>query len=103
MSGLIIDSIGNDRDIGKLNKLCFEFVGLALIGATFTLLRGSCFNLLGERVLYSVRTDIFDSFMQKDIEFFDVNKSGELLSRISSDCATLQTATSESISSNQII
>lgn len=62
---------------------------MAVIGAIFTFLRGSCFNLLGEKVLLNVRTDIYDSFIVKDTEFYDVNKSGELMSRISSDCATL--------------
>jgi ABC-type multidrug transport system fused ATPase/permease subunit len=44
---------------------------------------------LGEKVLLNVRTDIYDSFINKDTEFYDINKSGELMSRISSDCATL--------------
>jgi len=46
-----------------------------------------------------IRSEILSKFIIKDIEFFDLNKSGELMSRITSDTAVIQTACSDNISS----
>lgn len=53
------------------------------------MVRGYCFNFLGEKVMYDLRRDVFNSFILKDTAFFDTNKSGELMSRITSDIAVL--------------
>jgi ABC-type multidrug transport system fused ATPase/permease subunit len=67
-----------------------------LISSIFGFARGLCFNLLGERVnkilknfkvVVDLRNDVFSALIKKDTGFYDVNKSGELISRISSDIA----------------
>lgn len=68
------------------------------VSAVFSFVRGISFNLLGERVILDLRTDLFKNFLSKDIAFYDKNKSGELMSRISSDTATVQSAASDSLS-----
>lgn len=40
---------------------------------------------LGEGVAASLRKDLFASIMRQDIQFFDNHKSGEIISRLSSD------------------
>lgn len=49
--------------------------------------------------MYEVRNDLYGKILTKDTEFFDVNKSGELMSRITSDTTLLQSAASDNISS----
>jgi ABC-type multidrug transport system fused ATPase/permease subunit len=39
----------------------------------------------GERVASQMRRDLFASIMRQDIEFFDSHKSGEIVSRLTSD------------------
>lgn len=60
-----------------------------LVGGIFTFVRGYSFNILGEKVMYVVRNELFGKIVKKDVEFFDVNKSGELMSRITSDTSLL--------------
>ena len=36
---------------------------------------------VGERVAVRMRMELFQSLMQQDISFFDVNKTGELVNR----------------------
>ena len=43
------------------------------------------FGLIGERIGNNLRTSLFTSMINKDVEFFDENRTGELISRISSD------------------
>ena len=64
------------------------------------MIRGFSLNLLGEKIMLTIRTELYDKFLYKDTEFFDVNKSGELMSRITSDTALLQSAASDNLSSN---
>lgn len=49
--------------------------------------------------MYNVRNDLYCKILNKDTEFFDQNKSGELMSRITSDTTLLQSAASDNISS----
>ena len=44
---------------------------------------------MSERIARSLRQDTFDSVVNKDIEFFDSNKVGELLSRLNSDTSVI--------------
>ncbi len=39
--------------------------------------------------MLALRTELFARFVYKDTAFYDENKSGELLSRISSDTAVI--------------
>ncbi len=49
--------------------------------------------------MLDLRTELFDNFINKDTEFYDRNKTGELISRISSDTSKVEGACSDNISS----
>ena len=53
--------------------------------------RGRLLSVAGERVAARLRTETFASLMERhDIGFFDRSRSGELQSRLTSDCTSLQ-------------
>lgn len=41
-------------------------------------LRGMLFNLMSEKIAKNLRQDVYESAVNKDIEFFDANKVGDL-------------------------
>ena len=41
-------------------------------------IRAGTFNILSERIARNVRKDFYDSIVDKDIAFYDVNRTGEL-------------------------
>ena len=41
-------------------------------------IRAGTFNVLSERIARNLRKDFFGSIVEKDIAFFDVNRTGEL-------------------------
>lgn len=45
--------------------------------------------------MYDIRKDLFSSIMSKDVEFFDKNRTGDLMSRLSSDIQTIQSGLSD--------
>lgn len=49
-------------------------------------------------ISHDIRYDLFYTLLRKDIGFFDENKTGELLSRMSSDTQVVQNALSINIS-----
>jgi ATP-binding cassette subfamily B protein len=49
-------------------------------------------------VMFDLRTDLFSKLVAKDINYYDVNKSGELISRLTSDIGVVQSAASDNIS-----
>jgi len=68
------------------------FLALAMFGRFFLI------TYFGERVINDIRRDLFNHLISLTPEFFEKNKVGELLSRITNDLAVLQTVLSSSIS-----
>jgi ABC-type multidrug transport system, ATPase and permease components len=57
----------------------------SILGGVFSGVRGSIFTLVGGRVNVRLRTLLMDSLLAQDIGFFDVTKTGDITSRLSSD------------------
>lgn len=74
--------------------LALVFVVQGVAGA----LRYMLFTEAGERIVASLRASIFASLLEQDIAFFDVRRTGELLSRISNDATILQNTVSVNVS-----
>eukprot|EP01017_Pseudomicrothorax_dubius_P008205 TRINITY_DN12672_c0_g2_i7.p1 TRINITY_DN12672_c0_g2~~TRINITY_DN12672_c0_g2_i7.p1 ORF type:complete len:572 (-),score=107.99 TRINITY_DN12672_c0_g2_i7:59-1774(-) len=96
--GQILNEITIGRSEERLNKLAFEFVAIIVVNAVTALIRAYSYNIVGEFVMIDLRKELFRSIMQKDIEFFDQRKTGELMSRLSADTATIQNSATTSIS-----
>ncbi|CAD8210699.1 unnamed protein product [Paramecium octaurelia] len=98
LAGKMIDSITKSNSKENLNFLTLQFIVLTVVTAFFTFLRTYAFSILGEKITFHLRNELFQSLMLKDIEFFDSNRSGELISRLSSDISVINKGTNDSIS-----
>jgi ABC transporter fused permease/ATP-binding protein len=56
------------------------------------------FSIAGERIVVRMRQMFYRSLMYQDVGFFDQNKTGDLLSRLSADVSAIQSAASVQIS-----
>lgn len=61
-------------------------------------LRYYFFTLSGERMVLNLRRQLYKKILAQDILFFDANRTGDLMSRLSSDCTTLQNTVSVNVS-----
>lgn len=61
-------------------------------------LRYYFFTLSGERMVLNLRRQLYKKILAQDIMFFDANRTGDLMSRLSSDCTTLQNTVSVNVS-----
>lgn len=80
-----------DRSVGALVGL-FAVMGLA------TALRAYLFTVAGERVVISLRGAVFKALLSQEQALFDVTTSGAWVSRLSDDCAKVQSALTVNLS-----
>ena len=65
--------------------LCITFT----IASFMTFVRAYYFTLAGERVVARLRARLFSQILEQEIGFFDENRTGDVLSRLSDDCSGL--------------
>ena len=70
----------------------FLFQGIA------SAVRYYLFTLSGERIVLKLRQKLFSKMLDQEVSFFDFNRTGELMSRLASDCTTLQNTVSVNVS-----
>ena len=99
ISGQFLDVVNNqNHDSDALNLKGFIFVILTLLLVFSNFIKSFCFSLMAERVSIKMKKSLFQSLISNDISFYDNKKTGELLSRLGSDIATVKWAASGNFS-----
>jgi len=83
---------------GDVNAVFLALFGVALVLAASTAIRFYCVSWLGDRMVADLRKAVFGSVLRQDPVFFETLRSGEVLSRLSSDTTLIQTLVGSSIS-----
>jgi len=86
------------RTAGDVDTVFLALFGVALVLAVSTAVRFYCVSWLGDRMVADLRKAVFDSVLRQDPVFFETLRSGEVLSRLSSDTTLIQTLVGSSIS-----
>lgn len=73
-----------------LDQALLLFLGVVLVLSGSVLLRAYLLNWLGERVVADVRQAVFERVLGLDVGFFEATRTGEVISRLTSDTALLQ-------------
>ncbi len=73
------------------------FAAFAIQGVASSL-RYYLFTLGGERMVIRLRKQLYEKILSQEVFFFDFNRTGDLMSRLSSDCTTLQNTVSVNVS-----
>ncbi len=82
----------------KLNQAAIFIIGLAMLMAIGTFLRFYFVSWLGERVSADIRLKVFDHLLTLHPHYFEENRSGEIMSRLTTDTTLLQTVIGSSAS-----
>ena len=95
--GQILDTMKGEDSTNNL-KIIVREMTLVLFGTVLLMLmRETSFDLLSIKVIKNMRQDLFKSFLDKDIEFYDQNKSGDLLSRLTGDIEKVQSSSTHDV------
>jgi len=76
----------------------YFFLGIALMMGLFGAARTYFINWLGERVVADIRNAVYRHVIQMDLTFFEVTKTGEVLSRLTADTTLIQSISSVGLS-----
>ncbi len=87
--GNLIDAAGQG-DLSSVNRTGFMFLGLVLTSWATYYVQLANTGWIGHRVLFTLRTQMFNHLQRLSLRFYDNNELGRVMSRITSDVTTLQ-------------
>lgn len=96
--GRLIDHGMASGDAGTVNRYFLAFLGAAVLLGLFAALRFYLVTWLGERVVADIRAAVYDRIVRMDLTFFEVTRTGEVLSRLTADTTLVQSMSGVGIS-----
>lgn len=100
--GKILDAV-NDDTIEKMvlgvpmNYFLGGMAGLFVVGAVATYFRIITMRGIGERIVCKLRSHTFRNIVKQDAEFFDANRTGDLISRLGTDANVVSRAVTQNM------
>lgn len=76
-------------DMHQIGIYCLYMAGITLFSAISVWYRAYSFNVISERIAVMLRYDLFLAVINKDVGFFDTEKTGDILSRIVNDTSVI--------------
>ena len=86
----MIDHGFSAQDAGFINSYFSMLAAIALMLAIASACRYYFVITLGERVVSDIRRDVFDHVTQLSAAFYDANRSGEIVSRLTADTTQIK-------------
>nr|CAD7424362.1 unnamed protein product [Timema monikensis] len=99
--GKVIDIIytadaANTRE--NLNKLSGVLLLIFLVGSLCNFGRVYLMSTSGQRITQQLRKTVFGSIVRQEVAFFDINKTGELVNRLSADTTLVSNSITQNVS-----
>ncbi|SEQ70587.1 ATP-binding cassette, subfamily B [Amphritea atlantica] len=95
---LVIDKGFVAGSVTQLNQAILVLIVMAVLMAIGTFVRFYLVSWLGERVTADIRQAVFDNVIGLHPSFFETNRSGEIMSRLTTDTTLLQSIIGSSFS-----
>ena len=86
----MIDHGFSAQDAGFINSYFSMLAGIAILLAIASACRYYFVITLGERVVSDIRRDVFDHVTHLSAAFYDANRSGEIVSRLTADTTQIK-------------
>jgi len=86
-----------EGDFASLDRIGVILAGIIIFEGVAQVVRAYLFILAGLKVVTDLSKTTYRRIMHQEVGFFDLRKTGELLSRLSSDTAALQNAVSTNL------
>ena len=86
---LAIDRYIATGDLQGLNRIAVIFFGVLVGSFTLEYLQTWVLQMTGQRIMFDLRTEIYEHLQRLDIRFFDRNPVGRLMTRVTTDVDVL--------------
>jgi ATP-binding cassette subfamily B protein len=94
----VIDLGFSRENAAHIDRYFLLLFGVAVVLGLFTALRFYLVSWLGERVVADIRSAVYRHVLAMSPEFFETTRTGEVLSRLTTDTTLIQTVVGTSIS-----
>ncbi len=94
----IVDGAIAGKDPAEVTRTALLLGALAVVLGAAVAGRHLLFSLAGERGVRRVRERLYASLLSQEVAFFDGSRTGELVSRLGTDCAAIQSLVSANVS-----
>jgi len=94
----LIDKGFADGAAGALDRALLALLGLVVIISIGSFVRLFLVTWIGERLVADLRRAVYDRLLGLDVAFFETSRTGDVLSRLTADTATLQSAMGVAVS-----
>lgn len=88
---------GRDGNGTLLNVLVLVMVALVVFSSLLSVLQTYVSNLIGQSLMYELRVRMFRHLTGMSLRWFTANRTGDVLSRVSSDVAAVRSVVSDTI------
>ncbi|XP_028256830.1 ATP-binding cassette sub-family B member 10, mitochondrial [Parambassis ranga] len=101
--GRVIDTIyttatDTEAMTSSLTSLCIMLTGVFLCGGAANAARVYLMQASGQQIVRNLRTSVFSSVLRQEVAFFDRNRTGELINRLSADTAVVGRSITDNLS-----
>ena len=91
MVGKLVDvASGRDWMINDISTIALILVAICIVQSLMSFFRVLLFTKVSERAMADIRRDLYQKLMTLPLMFYDSRRTGELMSRITSDVTMLQ-------------
>ncbi|MFB9210835.1 ABC transporter ATP-binding protein [Echinicola jeungdonensis] len=91
VAGKLIDTAqGKDWIFNDINSIALVLIGILFVQSVFSFFRVWLFAQVSERSMRDIRLSLYNRMVHLPMTFFDKRRTGELISRITSDVSLLQ-------------
>jgi ATP-binding cassette subfamily B protein len=95
---VITDEALAGRGLETVDRAAVAMVAIFLVQGIAIAVRQYAFASAGERIVTRLRQSLYRNLVGQEIAFFDQNRTGDLLSRLGTDAATIQAAATVNLS-----
>jgi len=93
----IIYSVNQETMVENLTNVSLGLVGVFIIGAVCNFGRTYLMNVSGQKITQTLRSNVYSAIVKQEVAFFDKNKTGELINRLSADTSLVSQCVTSNI------
>lgn len=97
--GRVVDAAVEGGSSELVDRWALILVGALLLQSVLVFVRHYLFAIAGERIVATLRAQLYERVFEQELAFFDKSSTGKLSSRLATDTVTLQGAVTDDIAS----
>ncbi|MBR6186865.1 MAG: ABC transporter ATP-binding protein [Clostridia bacterium] len=78
----VLDEAVPSKDAAMIGRMAFLFVGVISLSIVFTAIRSRMMAHVSQRIIYDIRSDLFDHLQKLPFSFYDSRPAGKILVRV---------------------